>query len=322
MPFTFGNDIWDRVGEIYAGGTQKVGDILEKLASGLPPDAKIPSDRQVYRYLADLEGNYTEEQRALDQPWQLRVGLAPGIQQDDIPILMNIGRILLDLPLASRLTIRTARWVSVIRRHAPEWPVVHLWQFAAWYSYRERAAATNGKADFDTADLDVYLMYAPWRSDEKLEAYRTAIDASIISQIPSFNRDYPYRCVGFSPGPLFTYHPVEIAIHDDPSLRQRYERVVPPHKTIEEEFYARRKALESDPTSLQLSSEDLLLELEDITLELSDKVHERIGARLEEKMHVLERSEIGRAIIRGSDDIMRKRKADRLAQNVVDNQCD
>lgn len=69
--------------------------------------------------------------------------------------------------LTTAFTIKQAEWIVRIRRAAPD---LHLWAayHLAW-SYQSRI-----EEKISTADLDAYLAFAPWRSDDALARYKEA----------------------------------------------------------------------------------------------------------------------------------------------------
>ena len=63
---------------------------------------------------------------------------------------------------------------------------MEFWLAAAFYGNRERWAALEN-IPFETQDLDMWLAYAPWKSEENLLHYRLAVEQGIIPPRPIEN---------------------------------------------------------------------------------------------------------------------------------------
>ena len=157
--------------------------VLEKLANEYPEES-LPVDRTVYRILEKIKGKYSDEQRALDQPWQLRPELVEEVDRDALPVLLEVLKwSLLEPELYAPLTARMARWVSALA------PAIKDTDNTSWVSFtvlmyarRERWAAIHGEK-LDTSDLDAWVAFATWRSSEDFQLYDLAVKKGKVSPI-------------------------------------------------------------------------------------------------------------------------------------------
>jgi hypothetical protein len=81
------------------------------------------------------------------------------------------------------LTVRAARWVTVVRRAAPDLSAYSLWIVANYYASSERFAKAEHEA-INTSIQENYLTFAPWRSPEAMLAYEFAVSSGVCSAMP------------------------------------------------------------------------------------------------------------------------------------------
>ena len=121
--------------------------------------------------------------------------MEPGIAVEDVPQLLTMLKWLSLWPTRfpsvlmggesphQALTIRRARWIATLRHTMADAPLMEFWSAAAFYANRERWAALEN-VPFETQDLDMWLAYAPWNSEEDLSIYGMAVEQGIVPPRP------------------------------------------------------------------------------------------------------------------------------------------
>lgn len=90
------------------------------------------------------------------------------------------------------LTQREATWVEQIHRIAPEMEPIDLLYYGHAYYARERAIDVLGR-DLEFADLDNFLGYGPWRSQEAYTRYHDHVQNGYIPAMPTESWAQPHN---------------------------------------------------------------------------------------------------------------------------------
>jgi len=143
----------------------------------------IPVERTVYRIIDETKERYTGHQRALDQPFEIRLAhdLPEGVTPADLPALMDM-MVIASYPKMPAFTVRRARWVPVVRRMVDEADHVEVFYASTLYANRERWSVLVDKP-IDTRDLDTFFSFK--RFDQGLTAYHAGIKAGLLPAPPS-----------------------------------------------------------------------------------------------------------------------------------------
>lgn len=174
-------EVWRLYLDTEARSPRKIAEALEQDPRF---DGRVPSERTISNITKAIAGRYDDEQRHLDQPWQLRPAnpdgtLPDGISVDAVPTLLSM------LPGVAMnygfkyLTIRIARWVSILGLWVDDLDAMKLYFRAGIYAARERWAAIENRP-FNTTDLDTELAFARWRSKDRNTAYEMLVDKDLI----------------------------------------------------------------------------------------------------------------------------------------------
>lgn len=161
------------------------GEASKKLEDDYGSDA--PSQRQIERYKRE------SMPRDASAPWSLSeeadrhgCSLVP-------PVLVAViekssGR-------RRHITIEEAKWIIRVRLAAPDLDPWHAWLFSRAYTRRQQQGQS-------AADLDHFLSFAPWRSDEAAQRYRHAVRQGWVAPPPTLVKSLIRG--GIEPGPYVT----------------------------------------------------------------------------------------------------------------------
>lgn len=134
---------------------------------------RVPHVRSLQRYAKDVQ---VPDPSA---PWTL-ASPSPAAADQVLDVLAAVveetnGRV-------SSVTQLEAEWISRLRAARPDLPGWECWFLARLYIMR------TGRHE-STADLDMYLAFAPWRDDEHADRYVDAISAAgIAPALPFIHR--------------------------------------------------------------------------------------------------------------------------------------
>ena len=102
---------------------------------------------------------------------------------EDSDFLLEIDRVNLEV-LNRHIWEHEAEWARRLRVALRGLPRESHWFFAIEYGDREESARNRGVPHATTADLDAWLMFKPWRSEDDNRAWRSALDKSEIPSRP------------------------------------------------------------------------------------------------------------------------------------------
>lgn len=126
----------------------------DAIADELRGEPNAPTGRTIRNWIA--RGWVSKPVRPSD-PWSLMHG-----RPEDVPLVLPVLEVVARLPRAAQwLSIEEAEAVARIRRAVPEVKPAAALTLAILYVSRK------GK---ETTDLDLYLAFHPWRSEDELEA--------------------------------------------------------------------------------------------------------------------------------------------------------
>lgn len=168
------------VWEAYLDGRQGAKKIRQYLkAKGVAEkEVEAVSERNIYRWTTEVKARYTEEQRALDEPFTLKPNLPEGVTREALPVLVDIMRRLFENPGSggpNGLTVRVARWVSLLHPILASDDLDVVCNLALTYAHVERWAAIEGK-EIGFKELDALVAFREWRSWQNKKAYRDAVN--------------------------------------------------------------------------------------------------------------------------------------------------
>ena len=147
-------------------GATRIGKILKEEY----PDVRLPSDRQMYRWIKDLPA-VTDE----DRPWRFSQNDRADLPWEATPLLLRLAR-----SHATQLTNCVARWCWRVHIGAPDLSDGDTFGLGKEYADRDwlgRILKTEPYFD----DLDGVLTYQPWKSQESYTQYVQAIKGSVIA---------------------------------------------------------------------------------------------------------------------------------------------
>jgi hypothetical protein len=92
-----------------------------------------------------------------------------------------------------KFTKGEAQWIIRVRKAAPDAPAKIIWTLAQLYIRKERKGIT------DTADLDGYLAFTPWRDKDCFRLYKRVVAKGWMPKVPLWFSMVDTLC---SPGPF------------------------------------------------------------------------------------------------------------------------
>jgi len=133
------------------------------------PDVKLPSDRQIYRWIKDLPA-VTDQ----DRPWSFSQNEKADVPWEATPLLLKLTKVHGD-----QLTNRVAKWCWRARIAAPNLSDGDTFDLGKEYADREwLGGILKVEPNFD--DLDEILKYHPWKSQESYTEYVQAVKKGVI----------------------------------------------------------------------------------------------------------------------------------------------
>lgn len=133
-------------------------------------DLRAPSVKTVERIVKDL--------RPDDESGWWNLGDSKG---DDAKLVFYacFGEFLHSALVLGRITKAEAGWLVKILKAVPDLPREIVWRVSSLYRI---SVALN----LDTADLDQYLTFAPWRSQLNYQLYRRVVDVGDVRPVRSW----------------------------------------------------------------------------------------------------------------------------------------
>ena len=143
----------------------------ENLEAAPWSERDVPDLRTIQRAVGDLrlpEG----------EPWTLCTNNA----DQAAAILPILAAVIREHSVRVRLSCGQAEWLWTVRKIAPDLP--------PWWTYRVgMALLRRSSTDAPTADIQAWLAFRPWASDEDSEAYSKAIEAGLVPGSPFGDTD-------------------------------------------------------------------------------------------------------------------------------------
>lgn len=130
-------------------------------------DPEWPRVSVVQKYVRSLKANYDrmpDESRGLESSWSIGASMEYGISCEAIPILVELrdymkNMAINNIPLPQRLTVRQARWASLLFRITQN--VAKLMRMSQAYAEKELLSKLMD-VELDTSEIDDQVFKEPW----------------------------------------------------------------------------------------------------------------------------------------------------------------